>query len=546
LNSSHETKDGNQEAASKPATAHEAGWQWLGKLLLLFGFLLVAIAGFGSSTGWFEGLFSPAENEVRRSSASELASEANPADTMAAASTMPDNNQQGNAQFGNAQFGNAQLTPPLDLKIPTESLQLLAEGKRVAEHLVKTMPGSVEAKEMQARFEFEFGETAKAEQLWNDIVQINPDYAYALQGLGDVAVINGHLEEAVSYFRRAVLVDPNTLSRQITLGIALTNASHFDEARRTFETVLARDSKRTDAHVELASVLIQLQDFEAAREHLEVALKTFPDLPEVHFGLATVYSRLGEKEKAKYHQAEHKRCYQGTITAREQGGRTYDDLNALNTDVGRLYTDMARTYLAGGFRDAAGLLLLRVSRMNAEDPESRRALAFLALSQGKQFDAIRWLTEILRLRPDDLSIAKEIARLQLQSGQPKAAEKVLFEYAEGHPQDVEARRELARFFVEVDRDEARAIQFGQAAAELAPTAESMALLASVYDAFQKLDKAIESLERAVELQPNNVSYQQGLALLRDALEKKNVLTENRLPEESNLPEENKVREENKP
>ncbi len=114
------------------------------------------------------------------------------------------------------------------------------EGKRVAEHLVRSLANSIEAKEVQARFEYEFGETTKAEQLWQEIIAVNPNYVYALKGLGDVANLNGKLEESVGYYRRrGVLADPNDLTLQVLLGVSLLNASQFNEAKQTLESVLA-------------------------------------------------------------------------------------------------------------------------------------------------------------------------------------------------------------------------------------------------------------------------------------------------------------------
>ena len=483
---------------------------WVGKVLAVLGLIGVAIVGFGSSNGWFSWHETVQRNIVER----EAPLAGSPRDPPAA-SGLASVVGQATSPSGSVPA----VLPPVAPSLPDEGIKLLEEGKRVAEHLVSVMPTSIEAKEMQARFEFEFGETSKAEQLWKEILKVNPEYAHALKGLGDVSNINGNLPEAVIYYRRAVLADPNNLARQLTLGIALMYASQFEDSKRTFEAILARDQKRSDAHVELANVLSQLQDFEGARDHFQTALKTHPEMPEIHFGLTNAYNRLGDREKARYHQQEHQRLRIGTVAEREKGRRTYDDLIALRIDVGKLYTDMARTYLAGGHRDACGLLLLRASRMNSNDPECRRALAYLAVNQGKIFDGIRWLTELRLLTPNDLSITKEIARLHLQNQQPQAAEKILVDFWENHPDQVEAVRELARFYVEVQRDEERAIHYGLEAVELASTAESHAMLASIYDAFERLNDAIESLEKATKVQPDNTSYQQALALLRDMVRK---------------------------
>ena len=318
---------------------------WARKALAVLGLTGVAIIGFGSSNNWFN-----SQNTVNRNTAEKIAPLPSLPRDLPAASGM-------DSVVGKVASPSGSIPtvlPPLASSLPDESGKLLEEGKRVAEHLVRVMPKSIEASEMQARFEYEFGETSKAEKLWKEILRVNADYAYALKGLGDVANLNGKLQDAVIYYRRAVLADPNNLERQLTLGIALMVASQFEDSKRTFEAILARDSNRSDAHVELAHVLNQLQDFEGARDHLLIALKTHPELPEIHFGLASAYNRLADKERARYHQQEHQRLRVGTVAKREQGRRDYDDLGALRFDIGKLYIDMARVYLGGGHRDACG------------------------------------------------------------------------------------------------------------------------------------------------------------------------------------------------
>ncbi len=497
----------------------------VGKLLAALALIVVAILGYGSTSGWFGS--PPSDRDAAEVKTSNKEAPALPTDISSSNAANPSTTS--GTEATTLPPTNATIIPPLDAIQPDDSKKLLDEGKRVAEHLVRSLANSIEAKEVQARFEYEFGETTKAEQLWQEIIAVNPNYVYALKGLGDVANLNGKLEESVGYYRRGVLADPNDLTLQVLLGVSLLNASQFNEAKQTLESVLARDPSRSDAHVELASVLSQLQDYQGAKDHLEIALKDHPELPEIHFGLANAYTRLGDREKAKHHQTEHLRLRKNSVEAREQGRRTYDDLAALNIDIGNLYVLMARTYLAGGYRDAASLLLLRASRMNPQDPECRRALAFLALGQGKTFDAVRWLTEVLEITPDDYSVVKEIGRLHVQNRQPKLAEKAMLDFFQTHPKFAEVAKELARFYIQVDRNEEKAIQYGKTSCELAPTADNMAMLASIYDTFDRLNEAIEAMAKAVELQPTNASYQQAVALLKETAAKKNKDTQESKP-----------------
>lgn len=513
--------DDSHGAASPPSQVQSARppllglWLWRAGVGLLL--TAVAVLGFGSSAGWFE----LGNRELANKQSKNLAPVENES-TSSGTLTQPMPNA---AQISGAAIASennlspASNPPPLAALIPEKSLEIIAECQRVAQHLRQVFPNSLEAQEMQARVEFELGDVEQARAIWLKLLEVEPNYVHALRGVGDVCTLNGELKEAVQYFRRAVLADPQDLTRQVTLGIALLQAAEVEQATEVLRTVVARDEQHVGAHAELGRALSQAGDYQSARTHFEAALKEesrLVDPSKVHFGLATVLQRLGDKEQAKHHQEEFVRLRKSVNEQRTGERRDYDDVKAIGLDVARLYVDMARVYLSGRQAASAELLLHRASRMNPTDVDCRQALAFLAVNQNRLHDAIRWLRELAVLKPDDFSITAEIARLYVQMGDPEDSERFLKEYLETQPKSAAALGALAEFYLVVTRDGPKAVEFSQACAEAQPTAESFSRLAAACQLAESPAEAIAALERAIELAPGNAAYMQRLALLRES------------------------------
>ncbi|MCA9193470.1 MAG: tetratricopeptide repeat protein [Planctomycetales bacterium] len=403
--------------------------------------------------------------------------------------------------------------PPLSAWLPEASLETIEECRNVCEHLVRLVPDLLESKEMLARFEFEFGDLQRAASLWNEILEKNPNFVYALRGLGDIATLDGNLPEAIVYFRRALNIDPQSLSWKLTLGSALLQAGQLDEARQVLQDVVNRSPQNDEAHLQLAQVLAQLNEIDASITEFETAIALNPDDRAARIGLISAYGRAGRMDDAKQ-QRENLNGLQVTVAEQRKTGRqNYDDVTAIRIDIARMYVDVARVHLAVGNAETAKLLLMRAHSMDPHDLDSRQALAYLAVSQGQPHNAIRWLLEIANLDNQTWSTISEIVRLYLELGKINESEETLIEFANNHTDSLQVERELVRFYTQVKPDKALAIDHAAKATRLSNSAEDFGMLASVYENFQEPELAIQALKNAVELEPENNTYRELLDLM---------------------------------
>lgn len=505
-------------AASK--TDSKASGGILPTVLGLLGLTLIAVIGYGSTNEWF-GLLAKSDSALEAETQKEeiLSNGDQPGSKpdLEASQNSPSNGDPSSTDSQtNEETARKEDLPPLDPIPSDKAVEVIEECKRVANHLYGTMPNSLEAKEMLARTEFEFGDTAKARVVWESILKLNPQFLYALRGLGDIATQEGELELAVSYYRKACEFDPTSISRKVTLGVALTQAAKLEDAKTELESALETNPDHGGALAELGQVLLLLKDFEGAKDRLEAALvaKIPPNnLAKPHLGLVTAYQRLRDREKAQFHQAEYQKLSRDGSQVNSET-RDYNDLEAIREDVGRFYVDMARVYVTGGFPASASLLLIRTSQMDKQNTGCRQALAFFSMQQRKPYEAIRWLGELQKLEPKNFTYTKEISRLYVQTSEMEKAESVLLEFLEADPDNAAALHGAAMFFYSLLPKEGKGAEFAQRLVEQAPSGENYALLASIQDAAGKNDEAIEAMAKATELSPENNKYSDALKVLR--------------------------------
>ncbi|HBE66909.1 MAG TPA: hypothetical protein DDW52_02040 [Planctomycetaceae bacterium] len=501
-------EDDVMNTPSQPARPGESPSPLLRNLFILLGLVLVAVIGFAGAAGWLDDEADPPKNTV--SAPDSFAQLETPEPSATTAALGPDDKL--------SDATDAVRIPPLSPIIPTDGLAMVEECKGVVEHLTTSLPSSVEAREVQARFEFEFGQVDEAEKIWKTILDEQPNFVFAMRGLGDVCTMKGRLEEAVRYFRRAVIFEPDNLSRQLTLGTAMLQAGKLAEAREVLQTVIEKSPRLSAAHTELGRVESQLQNTETAVEHFRTAIELDAEDSQAHLGLATALAKLGKRDEARTYQQRHIELRSEQRAELEEGRRTYDDAVAMGVDIANVYVNSARVYLAGGLTPAAELLLLRAARMSPGNIDCRQALSFLAGQKGQAYEAIRWMKEVAELAPAEFNYSEEVARLYLGIGQPDAAEKTLTDFVERNPDQPFALRSVANFFLEATNKPEKAIALAEQATAIDDSASGHAALAATYEKCGRIEDAAREMEKAAELAPENTVYKQTAALLRESIE----------------------------
>lgn len=124
---------------------------------------------------------------------------------------------------------------------------------------------------------------------------IEPNYAGAHNDLGDALRDKGLLESAIMEYQTALRLKPAYPKTHNNLGIVYSMQDRFDEAIREFELALRLKPDYADAHNNLGNVYYKKGRLDDAMEEYRIALKLKPDDPVIYNNLENLDKLKGLK-----------------------------------------------------------------------------------------------------------------------------------------------------------------------------------------------------------------------------------------------------------
>lgn len=148
------------------------------------------------------------------------------------------------------------------------------------------------------------GRFAQAEEIYNQVLQTDPDHPDALHYLGAIASAQGKYEDAAKLIDHAIRIKPSR-SMHYNLGNAFRELKRLDEAAGSYRRALVLDPDYAEAHTNLGSVLLAQGKSDEAAESYRHALAIKPGLVEAHSNLGNALKAQGKLEEAieSYHRA---------------------------------------------------------------------------------------------------------------------------------------------------------------------------------------------------------------------------------------------------
>lgn len=149
------------------------------------------------------------------------------------------------------------------------------------------------------------GRLAEAEQLYRQILAMDPRHADSLHLLGMIEYQRGRRETAVSMIGQAIAINPKMPAFHSNLGTIVQAQGNLEEAAACFERALALNPDWAEVHSNLGNIF-QLQGrLEEAAASQQRALAVKPDLAEAHSNLGNIWYAQGKLAKAvaSYHRA---------------------------------------------------------------------------------------------------------------------------------------------------------------------------------------------------------------------------------------------------
>lgn len=223
------------------------------------------------------------------------------------------------------------------------------------------------------------GQLSEAELLYRRALGIQPDYAEAHSNLGAALKQSGKREEAISHFRRVVELRPDLLKGYHQLGYALVENGKADDAVACFQSALKLDAQSVITISGMGTALQVAGKLEPAGRCFRRAVELSPNDASIHNNLGNLLAMLGDS-----------------------AGAIESYSNALRVDPGFVdgHYNLGNLFVARGMPEQAIEQFRRAIQRKPDYAQAHNNLGVALTELGKLSEAIACFRQALQLSPN--------------------------------------------------------------------------------------------------------------------------------------------------
>lgn len=156
------------------------------------------------------------------------------------------------------------------------------------------------------------------------LVQLNPENAKAIKGLGDIYLQEQRIDVAQRLFQRAVSLEPDYAEALHGLGVTYYHSNRLDRALEYFLRAGELKAGYAAPHFYAGQCYWRMGNAESALRQFQLATEYDPSIPQNSYWLGMAYARTGQTAKARdafRHVLEINPGYQPALRALQQLSR---------------------------------------------------------------------------------------------------------------------------------------------------------------------------------------------------------------------------------
>ena len=277
------------------------------------------------------------------------------------------------------------------------------------------------------------GQLREAEEIYQNILAMDPRHADSLHLLGMIASDNGRHEAAVRMIRRAIEISPKNASYHCNLGTILRANGELEEAAACYEVALALKPDLAEIQSNFGNILEAQGKLEQAAGAQERALALKPEFAEA-------WSNLGNVRQAQRRLDEAVACYEralalkpGYADAHNNLGTTlvaqdriddavahYERALILRPNFAHAHNNLGTAFVMQGKLNDAKAHYERALVLKPDYANTYNNLGNVSKAQGNFEDAMAHYGRAITLRPDYAEA--HFSRAEVKSFQPGDAD----------------------------------------------------------------------------------------------------------------------------
>jgi tetratricopeptide (TPR) repeat protein len=391
-------------------------------------------------------------------------------------------------------FGEAQDVP-----------QVKAEALKLANHMVERFPQSDAALFLMGSVCAQLGDIEKNIAFWEEAIRSNPQRADVYGALAQTVKDQGDVEQALVYWQQGLKIDPRNAKSLWALANTYIERHQAAQAVDLLKRACVLAPRSVHNYYLLGQAYRQLKQYENALPQYEKAIELDPNDYNAHYDLALTYRNLDQPEQAKAYLTKFQSLKKAKGPISED--IVSDDLPENLKKLARHYWQ-AYTISKANQQSVQGLTLLR--RAIALDPLNTYYQELLGVyyTQNKQFSqALAVYQQAQDIDPNQPLFAANIGQLYAHMGNSAQAERMFIQTIKDFPDYALGYVELTRLYLTAQKNLAKTIGLAQRAVDLQPSAGNYHLLSWTHTVNGQYPQAIQAIQRAMALAPNNKKYQ---------------------------------------
>jgi tetratricopeptide (TPR) repeat protein len=273
------------------------------------------------------------------------------------------------------------------------------------------------------------GILAQAEQLYRQVLEIDPNHVDALHLLGLTCASLGRSEQAAEFLGRAVQIRPDFAEAQNSLGTLLEKQGKLEEAAHCYRQARALRPELAHVHNNLGQVLASQARLTEARACFEQALRLHGDFAKARHNLVHTLTRQGIEFRQQGKIADAIACYG----------------DALRLEPGYIHahSNLGLALIEEEKWEEAACCFEKCLELNPGHAEAHNGIGLIHNEQGRHQEALSSFRAAIALRPAFPSALVNLGKLHEEEGHFEAAETIFREALRADPAFVPARSQLA-------------------------------------------------------------------------------------------------------
>ena len=398
-----------------------------------------------------------------------------------------------------------------------EAGALKQEAVTIAGQVAQAYPDDALSYALLGSAYYNTGQSDAATNHLRRCLELNPKQADAFEILARIAYEKGELEESVQLCQESLKLNPTSGEALNQLGRALMDLGRTEESLQALEKAVRLKRPTSESFYLLGQANLQSGNYRQARENFLGATRLLPDHTQAYFGLYTACMRLGETEAAAQFREQFLKLEavdRQTLTDRSARDDTLTGLPLVRRTVARTLFGAAQIYRLHGEADRATELFYRAAFLDGDAPVYRVALEALYAQRNAAKDGVAAFDRLTAAQPGNPLNYYFLGRLHERLEHFEATEKAYRQVQHLQPDWAEGYRALADLYLRANRNLPTAVALARRTVELEPSGAHYYLLAVASSRNNDRAGALEAIEQALRLSPDEDRYRSFLEQLK--------------------------------